>query len=39
MNLTPEQREAGRENFRGQMSRRGFMAATVPPPAWWRVVV
>ena len=28
MNLTPEQREAGRKNFQGQMSRRGFLAAT-----------
>jgi predicted dehydrogenase len=28
MNLTPEQREQGRENFQGQMSRRGFLAAS-----------
>ncbi len=28
MNLTPEQRALGRKNFQGQMSRRGFLAAS-----------
>ncbi len=27
MNLTPAQRQLGRDNFQGQMSRRGFLAA------------